>query len=73
MRLGPVILIAFALAGCRSAGNYAPVAQLTPQQWCAKAVMLMGSHYIAEQGREALLEMARNRGCFNAPPPSHGS
>jgi len=40
----------------------------TPQQWCAKAVVLMGNSYVAEQAREALLETARNRGCFNAPP-----
>jgi hypothetical protein len=42
--------------------------QWTPEQWCQHALVLMGDPAIAEQGREALLEMARNRGCLQAPP-----
>jgi hypothetical protein len=64
-----IILIAFSVAGCHTVERtYEPEAQLTTRQWCARAVKAMGSYYVAEQAREALLETARNRGCFSAPP-----
>lgn len=70
-------LIGALLSACQHVGaNRNPLvpaqetlANLSPeQQWCLRAFYLMGSYGVAEQARIAIEEMARNRGCFNAPP-----
>jgi hypothetical protein len=40
---------------------------LTPEEWCEMALLTMASRYTNEQTRIAISEMARNRGCYEAP------
>jgi hypothetical protein len=40
---------------------------LTPAEWCQLALLAMASPRANEQVRIAIREMARNRGCYEAP------
>jgi hypothetical protein len=40
---------------------------LTPEEWCTMALLTMESLYTKDQTRVAISEMARNRGCHEAP------
>jgi hypothetical protein len=44
-----------------------PARPLSPQEWCASAIKLMGHSGGSYHQKQALLEMARNRGCFDRP------
>jgi hypothetical protein len=48
-------------------------AALTPGEWCAMALLSMESLYTKDRTRIAISEMARNRGCHEAPQyqPDH--
>jgi hypothetical protein len=48
-------------------------ATLTPEEWCAMALLTMESLYTKDRARIAISEMARNRGCYRAPQyrPDH--
>jgi hypothetical protein len=48
-------------------------ATLSPEEWCAMALLTMERLYTKDRTRMAISEMARNRGCYEAPhyQPDH--
>jgi hypothetical protein len=40
---------------------------LTPEEWCSMALLAMESLYTKDRTRVAISEMARYRGCYEAP------
>jgi hypothetical protein len=41
---------------------------LTPDEWCAMALLTMESLYTKDRTRMVISEMARNRGCYESLP-----
>ena len=70
MRMAPAA--ALLLAGCMAsepAPPEVPIAQMTPQQRCARLLELSGSVNLNPGQRAAAYEKARNDGCMGQPQP----
>ena len=64
-----VVAAGLSLAACQHRNPYEPPQEaltgLSPQkQWCLRALYLMSNHRVADEGRMAIYEMAKNKGCF---------
>lgn len=65
MRVVAVIAIVM-LSACASPPEPVPNARpMTPLEWCANAIRVMGLQGLDPLQKQAVFEMARNRGCFN--------
>ena len=62
-----VVAAGLSLTACQHRNAYEQaLTGLSPQkQWCLRALYLMSNHRVADEGRMAIYEMAKNKGCFN--------
>lgn len=62
-----IVLASACVAKAQESKPTKPVNELTAQEWCAQAVVLLGNRHGDPFQKKALLEAMRNRGCLAAP------